>query len=182
MSHTHQTTVLSHQKISLFKVEKKHQKDFFQGIQNALRENIGDDGTERSPGLAPGSSESSCEQESQGKPQTHRSQGLLLVGMGHSSDAHRADYRWVTSRRHKVAKGSAYQTAGTTVGQGTLDVRRPRSLGAQIGTSQQQTWGPARACSWGGQALHYSSCWTGPGSDPRGCQAARDRVLAGCSH
>lgn len=40
MSHTHQTTVLSHQKISLFKVEKKHQKDFFQRIQNALQENM----------------------------------------------------------------------------------------------------------------------------------------------
>lgn len=69
MIHTYQTTVLSNQKISLFIVEKRHQKDFFQGIQNALQENMaitGYDGTEGTLGLAPGSSGSSCEQESQG--------------------------------------------------------------------------------------------------------------------
>lgn len=110
--------------------------------------------------------QSSCEQGSRSKPQTHRGWGLPLLGMGHGSDwtgqitddnkkAHRGQrapplnlwepprgrraYRLqMTTRRPTVTGGPTSQPAGATEGQESLVVHGRRQLGAQAGTGGQR--------------------------------------------
>ena len=117
---------------------EKTSEEFFQGIQNALRENTavkGGDKTQKKPRNRWRWVWEAAVSRDQG---VNLRPTLALLGMGHSSDW--TDRLQMMARRHNVARGSASRTAGTTQGQESLVVHRRRWLGAQVGTGQQQTF------------------------------------------